>query len=278
MKLQLTINVDDFRKMINMLALPENKSTFTHPKIAPTVTNDTLNCILESQLGIVTDVSYKNLNIKGLEKGETALLPLDCAKIMQYLPLFDMDIIYEYDSEAGEISIYNAKDGHNKDKIRFSSFAPEEWVASDDLTDRSPHITEFRFTLDDNYNPTFQGGELATDIHIQSDILVFHEMIRKMRIVKPDTNRYNLSYVAKSNSIGVVLGDTNDRISDNLESNTEVTEVTKDGSGCYATGFEQVISNLTGDIRIATITDSPLWIVKKDENYNIGYLLMPMED
>lgn len=277
-KLQLTIGVNDFTKMISMIALPEGKSVFTHRKIAPTVTKDTLACILQSDLGITSDISYRNLNIKGIKKSETALLPLDCTKIMQYLPLFSGDIIYEYDDETGEISLFNAKSGHNDDKITFASFAPEEWIASNDPTDKSPHMESFPFPLDDNYNPLYKKGELKTNIHINADILVFQNMIKKMGIVKPDSKKYNLSYDATKNSVQALLGDITDRVSDRLKSSSEVIEVSQNGEGVFATGFEQIISNLTGDIRMATITDSPLWIVKQDENYRIGYLLMGMEE
>ena len=113
---------------------------------------------------------------------------------------------------------------------------------------------------------------------LQTNILVFQNMIKKMAIVKPDSKKYNLSYNAAKNSIQALLGDVTDRVSDNLKSSSEVVDVSESGEGVYATGFEQIISNLTGDIRIATITDSPLWIVKQDENYRIGYMLMPMEE
>jgi len=263
----LNTTAEQLKEMLSLMSLPSSKYGPLFDPIAPTFTPEGQAHLMTKDKGTFQISKFSSLSLSGIDA--PTKIPLRASKILSYLDLYSGTdaISLIYDDIQKEIRIIDLAEGI-KDDVTIPSINTKEVYTTFD---------ELPIILDDDERPLFKKGTLKPDILMTLDVSILQSQIKKADKVNVDPRIFYLEFL-DNNKLITKVGDPNSRDKDRIKSETEVVSITKPAGECkcaYALGFEEVISNIFGQIEIVTLNEGPIWIEYSTETSKSCYLLAP---
>jgi hypothetical protein len=273
---EMKIKKSQFEELINKMSLPYGKDKFVFEKIAPKFlpSNKADDKIFIEWVGKNknTTVWVRAQQIDGSGFTEPFRVPFVTKELLAKLNYFEKDdtITYTHDEISGVESFACYDNGGEK-------FVDLPSIVLDNINGMQEG---FSGKVDSDGVIVFKDGS-KPNMHAVCDSSIFKRLIKNTYSIMGSTqkddvpNIYHIMFDAEHNLLRTIAGDETDRAHSVFREGVPVTSIEGNGSLHYAQGFQEVMSNVDGEINISAFVDGPLWVVKRDELSLSRFLITP---
>lgn len=207
-----------------------------------------------------TAQKHRGFGITDIDKTE---LIVNCDEVIEALKIFNPES--EVEIEFGErILIKNSEESEDYNEVSFPSLQLEGIEISDaipfEIKNGMP-ILKHKAT----------GKSLKFSVESDIPVKYIQSQIKNADFANISPRLFEMKF--DNADLSLIVGNP-EFYEKSVKSETKIESSGK-ADVTFGNGYEQIFSSLSGDVKVFTGTNKPMWITKRDENYIVQFLLSP---